>query len=184
MQAKTRKLIILISFLVVIMVFAVIFFRLNFAILEPRQTPQLSVTLTIDGLPNQHIQALQLSNKWTVVDVRGRYRGGYVASAELTLDFWAFTPWDFSEVIFYLDCTNGRMELYFSDDFPPDSVYFRRWNAELIGSSVDLWPLNPFVEIENNTIIVSDSANDYIYEVRAVWSQGESIYTFRINGFR
>jgi len=184
MQAKTKKLIIFISFFVAIVVFVVIFFRLNFAIHQPRHAPQLSVTLTVDDLPQQHIQALQLSNKWTFFDVGGRWRGGYTATAELPLDFWAFAPWDFSEVIFYLDYTNGKIELHFSDDFPPDSLYFRRWNVELIGSSTDLWPLNPFTEVENNTIIINNSGNDYIYEVRAIWSQGESTYTFRINGLR
>lgn len=163
----------------------------------PRSTPQLYVSLRTESLPIQHARAAQLSNSWNTIDQAGNLIDGFCASAHHPLDMWAldfcesFMPSErLDEITFHLADADGEIELQFSDNFPPRTVNVRWWNAEFAtsvnggGSNMDLWWEYESLEIIDNIIRISNDGKDYIYEVEAIWSQGRSFYTFRIDNMR
>ena len=163
-------------------------------VVGPRRTPQLYVSLKAEGCTPQYFQALQLSNNWwpSAGDIDSPLAGGYCATSYHPLDVWARDflaelGWDDDAVTFRLGGGSGEVELGFSDDFLPHTVYVRRWPAEFAaltsdgGSNMDLWFAYEAVEVFNNVFAVSDDGNDYIYEVEALWRQGRSSYAFRVD---
>ena len=162
----------------------------------PARTPLLYATVISDGLAVQHFQTLQLSNSWstgTFTDADGNMVFGpeYCASSFHPLDVWAldilaWLEWEDDAVTIRLDGADVEVALQFSDDFPPDTIYARRWPAEFAdsvndgGSDMGLWFQYEPVEISGNIIRVRDDGNDYIYEIEAMWRQGRSSYTFRV----
>ena len=160
----------------------------------PTYAPQLYVNFHTDSLTMQRFRAVQLSNDWfpNFDDEGESLSGGYSASSHHPLDVWAldlsdFWTVDLDTITLRLNGADGEMEIQFSDNFPPHTVYVRRWPAEFSvsvndgGSDMDLWSQYELVEINNNIIRISNDSRDYIYEVEARWSQGWSSYTFRIN---
>ena len=143
----------------------------------PAQTPQLSVRLRTESAPTQHLQTAQLSNNW---DIGTR---AYCISSFHPLDFWT-ESWvyiDFDAFVLQLDGADGEIDLQFSNNFLPHTVYVRRWNAKFVGQAFDMQFEYEPIEISNHIIRVSDDGNDYIYEVEAIWAHGRSSYTFRID---
>jgi len=166
----------------------------DYGVSIPTHTPQLYVNFHTEGLSIQHFRAVQLSNDWfpNFDDEGESLSGGYSASSHHPLDVWAldlsdFWTVDLDTITLRLNGADGEMEIQFSDNFPPHTVYVRRWPAEFSvsvndgGSDMDLWSQYELVEINNNIIRISNDSRDYIYEVEARWSQGWSSYTFRIN---
>jgi len=155
------------------------------------QTPQLYVSLQAEGLPPQRFRAAQLATRWEFTDADG-YLRGFCASSDHPLDFWIFDLWDTSGLTLYIaDGTDGELEIEFSGGFPPpDSMYIRRWDAAFAvsvndgGSDMELWFQYESVEADGSQIRVSADSNDFIYEVEAIWPQGRSTYTFRIDRVR
>ena len=158
----------------------------------PRRTPLLYVSVTVEGSPIQHFQTLQLSNSWSPIKPDGLIRPGYCASSVHPLDVWAldflaWLDWDDDAVTIKLNGASGEIELIFSDDFPPHTVYARRWPAKFSapvndgGADMDLWFQYEPVEINGNIIRINDDGSDYIYEIDAIWPQGRSSYTFRVD---
>ena len=153
----------------------------------PGRSPQLYVSLRTVGLPTQNFRAAQGSTSWFLV---------YDASGEHPLDFWRET-WDcidFNAFIGQFEgADNGEIELKFSQ-FPPDTMYVRRWRTELIGMVSEMWNIYEPVEVNDNIIRINDSGYDYIYQVEARWERydytmpvpisGWASYTFRINRAR
>jgi hypothetical protein len=146
--------------------------------------PQLFVSL--GGA--QRVRAAQLSNTWETPDGQG-----FSASAYHPLDFFGrdHCP-DFIIVEHFIITHNGsgsEVALQFDGNLPPDAVQVQRWNAALATNEINMRAWNQYesVALSDNTFIVSESDNDYIYEVRATWSQeyqGYQFYTFRINNTR
>jgi len=154
----------------------------------PEKTPRLYISFISEDLLPQYVQVAQLMHDWDpgTTDRRGRFIGAYCASGEHPLDFWR-ESWeciDFSAFRFHLEATGVEIELQFSDDFPPHTVSARRWSAEFIGQVCDMQFRYEPVEINDNIIPVSDDGNDYIYEIDAIWEQGRSRYTFRLDSTR
>jgi len=163
----------------------------------PARTPQLYVRFRTEGLPAQQFRAAQLSTDWDpTIGADGQrigdgpWTGAFSASSPHPLDIFVLDFYDSDGITFYLDGIDGEMELQFGDNFPPHSIYVRRWNAEFAvsvnggGSDMALWPQYESVEENGNIVLISDDGNDYIYEVDARWLQGRSFYTFRINSGR
>lgn len=160
----------------------------------PKRTPQLYVSFRTENLPIQQFQAAQLSADWDpnigtdgqlIGD--GPWTGGFSASAGHPLDIFVLDFYDSDGITFYLDGVDGEIELQFGDNFPPHSVYVRRWPATFAvpvdggGSDMDLWAQYELIAIVDAIIHINDNGNDYIYKVEARWPQGFSFYTFRIN---
>jgi len=163
----------------------------------PERTPQLYVSVHMEDSPIQQLRVAQLSTDWDpnigadgnlVGD--GPWTGGFSASADHPLDFFLLDSNDSDRFIFYLNGADGKIELQFGDNFPPDSIFVRRWNAEFAvsvnggGSDMALWSQYEFVEVTDNIIRIRNDGNDYIYEVDAIWPQGRSSFTFRIDSAR
>jgi len=149
----------------------------------PSQSPQLYVSLITGDLSAQDFRAAQGTVSWIY----------YEASGEHPLDFWKETldGIDFSLFIGQLEDSNGgEIQLQFSH-FPPNTVVVQRWSSEFIGMSDQMWNRYDPVEINDNIIRVTDTGNDYIYQVIAIWEQDDNMpvsakafYTFRINSGR
>ena len=160
----------------------------------PRRTPQLYVSLNIEDMSAQSFQALQLSNNWwpTISDENAPQSGGYCATSYHPIDAWArdflnYLGREEDAVTFFLYGTEGEIELLFSDNFPPQAIYVRRWPAEFAvlladgSSDMELWFQYEPVEINDNTFRIINDGNNYIYEIEAIWPQGRSSYTFRVD---
>ena len=160
----------------------------------PERTPQLYVSFSAESSPVQHFQAVQLSNNWFPYfhDENAFLTGGFCASSHHPLDVWAldlsdFWDVDLNKITFSLDVTEAEIQLQFSDNFLPHHLYVRRWPANFTssvnygGSDMDLWFQYEVIEIHNNIFRINADGNDYIYEVDAIWLQGRSSYTFRID---
>lgn len=142
----------------------------------------------------QSFQALQLSNNWwpTISDENAPQSGGYCATSYHPIDAWArdflnYLGREEDAVTFFLYGTEGEIELLFSDNFPPQAIYVRRWPAEFAvlladgSSDMELWFQYEPVEINDNTFRIINDGNNYIYEIEAIWPQGRSSYTFRVD---
>lgn len=160
----------------------------------PALPPGLSVRFSTEGSPAQELQTAQLSATWDPnIDAEGNriedgpWSGVMNASADHPLDIFVLDFNNSDGLTVYLDGADGKIELEFSNNFLPHSVYVRRWNAEFAvsvnggGSDMALWSQYESVTVSDNIIFISDDGNDYIYEVDAIWPQGRSSYTFRIN---
>jgi len=163
----------------------------------PRRTPQLYVSLYTEGLeqPSQYFQSMQLSNNWfpDIVSNDGHsLSGGFCATSYHPLDVWArdflaTLGWAEDAVTFRLYENEAEIELMFSDDFPPHTIYVRRWPASFAAptdsgvSDMDLWFQYELVEVSNSRFRVVNDGNSYIYEVDAIWQQGRSSYAFRVD---
>jgi hypothetical protein len=147
---------------------------------SPKNAPQLDVIFKSDNSPEQRVQAIQLTTSWSV-DYEDGTGTGVESDSPHALHL---SPDLFNDTSIRLLAANGSITLQFSDDYPPEHVFVKRWNA-LRGYKQDDWDiahlldLNESVEIDGNMIHVSHDGCDYIYEVYARWSNGESHYTFR-----
>ena len=148
----------------------------------PEKTPNLYVSFNTGNSPRQRFQAGQLSRNWNPMtfDRQGNQVGGYCASALHALDSWEWGDYR-EETIVSLDGISGEVRLRFSNNFPPHTLYVRRWRTEFIGMGLYVKDQYEPIELENNIFRVNDNGYDYIYEVDAKWEQGRSSYTFRIN---
>ena len=143
----------------------------------PEEAPWLYASLIVETQPAQRVRAIQLATTWWVYDWRGNLIFGYSSDSlhPLQLHLGAF-----DEVTLYLESTSGKIELHFSDNFPPTYVTAVRWRAELVGGTqFDKWET---VQVDGKTTHVSNDGYDYIYEVTAKWPQNDSrsSYVFRI----
>ena len=160
---------------------------LEVEIIVPETTPRLYVNLHIQDLPLQKFRAAQLSGIWDACPIDAMVcpeGSSYSSSADHPLDFWVAEEWDqthFDQFIAYLKDEEGKVELQFTDNFPPDSITVRRWRSEFAGMAWEVEFQYEPVEIEGHVFHVTDDRYDYIYEVNASWEQGYSSYAFRIN---
>ena len=146
----------------------------------PENAPGLDVLLKTENSREQRIQTLQLSTSWSVVYEDGNGTG-VEADAPHPLQFDLLR--DFDKATIRLDALEGTIELYFSDDYPPDSVSVQRWNAVYAQGDQDIMDAidkSEPVDINVNIFHISDDGSDYIYAVYAIWSNGSSSYTFRV----
>jgi len=145
-------------------------------ITSPENPPRLFVTLQAETV--QQIQAVGLGQSWTIFDEHGNIVYAFNSDSPSPLQL---LPSDFDEATFYLNHTSSEIEMYFSDNFPPHTVYVRRWPAEYALSDQVLYYQYEAVVISNNIVNVSDNRRNYIYEVKAIWEQGRATFAFRLN---
>jgi hypothetical protein len=161
----------------------------------PGQSPQLYINIIADGLPPQRLQAAKGTTSWFPAgafmdrwQVGDTISGGYEATGDHPLNFWRET-WeciDFDLFRTGLDGTEGVIEIRLESNFPPTSLYVRRWSTELIGTASEMWNDYEPVEVIGNLLRIHNDGNDYIYEVEARWARGEhsfgrASYTFCLN---
>ena len=171
------------AIVVLTLLFVVFLNACNFRTSAPLEVPQLYVSLNTDSLPIQNFQAAGLSYSWYsgATDRQGNHVRGSGASADHPLDFWLMKSINLDAFTAELDGGSSEIELRFSDNFPPHTVYVRRWSIEFIGRASEVQFQYEPVKLEGNIIRISDDGTDYIYEVDAKWEQGRSSYAFRIN---
>jgi len=142
-----------------------------------KEAPSLEVNLVEARLPEQRLKAAQLTTSWEYIDENGNSTG-YKADSNSPLHLN-----DYSSITLQMNGESGEIELNFSDNYPPQTISVRRWDAVCAGSySVDVWKSSENIAINGNKALINDDGNDYIYEVHAQWEQGNSFYAFRVNG--
>jgi len=145
----------------------------------PESAPQLDVVLINNKAPEQQIRAIQLTNSWFIEYEDGTGHGyNACSSGPLQVD-----PSDYANANLSLESANSEIELRFSDNYPPQSVFARCWLAEYAKggqNAHDIADEGEFVKVSGNTIFVSADENDYIYEIQAEWQNGMSWYAFRV----
>lgn len=72
----------------------------------------------------------------------------------------------------------NKVEMKFS--LPPDSYTVQRWQDKYIGDANANDQYYETVNISDNSITLSDDEKGYVYEVRAIWAQGNVYYCFYI----
>jgi len=153
----------------------------------PESRPRLYLVFETENSSLQYFESAQLSGSWgwSCIGADHCTEGGYSASADHPLDFWIAEEWTqdiLDRYLVYLNSTEGRVELQFSDDFLPHTIYVRRWHEEFLGQGAsDIIFQYESIELDGHTFYITNDGHDYIYEVRAIWAQGNSSYTFRIN---
>ena len=144
----------------------------------PEKAPRLKVTLVEDNSPEQRVQAIQLTTSWSIVYEDGTGTGFESDSAHPL----QIRPADFEVATLEIGEADGEIVLQFSDNYPPQSITARRWNAMYAVGSQDIRNVidnDEPVDINDNIITFTADACDYIYEIHAAWSNGSSYYAFR-----
>jgi len=150
----------------------------------PVKAPGLMIGMIHDNVPEyseQYTHAIQLTTSWSITYEDGTGTG-YESDSPHALQLGAeyFTD---AFLLFY--DSYGIVEMQFSDNFPPETISVQRWNAVYATGNQDiegLLNMGESVDVTENTFLVVDDGNDYVYEVYARWQEnGSSWYTFRIN---
>ena len=139
------------------------------------RAPQLEISRVGDNASEHRVQAAQLTTSWRVEYKDGTGKG-YEADAVHALQLS-----DYEDCTLKIDDVNGRIMLSFSDNYPPQSVSAKRWDALYTTGDQDILSLidkGEPVEIDGSIIHVSSDGLDYVYEVNAIWEQGSSYYAF------
>ena len=166
----------------------------------PERSPSLYIYISADGLETQHFRAAQGTTSWSPafaftdrIQIGDTIQGGmgYEATGFHPLDFWqeSWVGIDLNPFMVSLKSIDGEIEISLSFHFPPTSVYLKRWSADYIGMSSEMWNDYEPIELSNNVFRVSSGSNDYIYEVVASWTRGDVVfgrvfYTFRLECIR
>ena len=142
-----------------------------------RTAPSLDVNLSTESTPEQRVQAIQLSTSWE------SFGSGFAQESAHPLEMQAN---DFDSATLLLDDETGEIEMSFRNNNVPSSVSVQRWHVERLNGELDVdgdgvIDEGETVEVDGNTIPVINDGVDYIYEVYAVWHQGQSVYTFRVD---
>jgi hypothetical protein len=142
----------------------------------PERTPLLDVDLSGGaGTQPQSVRATQLTNSWQTVDADGN-GFGYFSDSVHPLQMQ-----DYDAVTLALDNEDARIALRFGD-YAPQSVRVQRWNATYAGTEDrNLLDGGEPIAADKTGFDVGDDGNDYIYEVYAMWPEGDSSYAFRID---
>ena len=156
----------------------------------PEEAPTLEVTLqeeTRSGVPEsapslevtfarQSVKAIQGTTSWS----------GNKASYESdSMHPLQIPPEWYDDVTIVLENGSGELKLHFSDNYPPQELQGVRWLAEYATGNQDIQDVfgkSEQIEIIEDTIIVVDDDNDYIYEISARWTNNNgsrSSYAFR-----
>jgi len=149
----------------------------------PEKAPQLEVVHTNGSSPEQRVQAIQLTTSWIFADNNGNGRG-YEADSPHALQL---PPNAFDEAKIRLVNERNRIEFFFSDDYLPESISVLRWNVDYARNDEndglqnidEALQKSEYVAVNSNSINVNNDGCDYIYEMHATWSNGNSYYTFR-----
>ena len=145
----------------------------------PESAPRLDVAFSGNNGSEQRVQAIQLTTSWGVTYEDGTGRA-YEADSAHALQVRLI---DYDAATLSAGSAGGRIDLLFSDDYPPQSVSAKRWNAEYATGSQDIMGVFDkfeYVEISNGSIAAVSDGFDYIYEVYATWANGSSYYAFRV----
>ena len=145
----------------------------------PKTAPKLYITLSEDDT-SQTVEALQLTTSWSVMydQINGT---GYYADSSGPL---SIPPEHMEARTLQFDSDNCMIELQFTDDYLPDSVFVQRWNTQYVETNNDYtggYIYGEPVPVDRLTLQTSDDGCDYIYEVHATWLPGNSYYAFRVN---
>ncbi|MCL2322717.1 MAG: DUF4829 domain-containing protein [Oscillospiraceae bacterium] len=144
------------------------------------KAPSLDVILIANNSTKQQVKAIQLTTSWLFIDKNGIGKG-YSSDSAHPLQM---SPNDFKEATLSLDNTSKKIEMLFSDNYPPESVSVQRWPAEYATGNHDIADIvnkGEPAQVNGNKIDISNDGHDYIYEVYAKWEQGSSYYTFCVS---
>ena len=144
----------------------------------PEKAPKLYVVLKNDNTIEQRVEALQLTTSWSISYEDGTGTG-YDSDSAHPLQVH---PNDYTDVTLYPDGPTGSIEMQFSDNYPPQSISIQRWPAEYAtgGQNIeDAVNRSEFISVTDNVFTISDDGKNYIYEVYATWTNGNSHYSFQ-----
>jgi len=126
---------------------------------------------------------MQSSTNWTFV-----YENGEMTDVSTQgTNLWDMNHRGLNDGIVRLSGNDGEIELYFSDNYPPDTIAVQRWTTEHVtgefGTNDDIYNGAEEIEIIGNRFRVSYyDGHDYIYRLYATWGGNNSIYYFRVVG--
>jgi hypothetical protein len=148
----------------------------------PEKAPALFAIHKSDQLPQQRVNAIQLTTSWSVDYEDGTgfgYESDSCGPLQLSLS-------EYAGATITLENASAEIELQFSDNYPPQSITARRWPSEYATGQQDAYGSSgkgQAVYINGNIIHIPDDG-DYIYEIHATWINGKSYYAIRVVGNR
>lgn len=155
----TRKLLIPII-LLLLLIFVIIGYNI-----QPKDVPQLQLQY-IEGGEKHKATALLGTRSWR------RWNSAYSADSLHPLDSVGFMP--------VITKTEELKVITLSFASAPDEYSARYWTEDNIGKIEEYETKDTAVEINNNTITLPESELGLIYEIHAIWSQGDAYYSFYI----
>jgi len=141
------------------------------------EPPALYVSFNSGDSSEQGFNAVRLSWTWSVLDEDG------IIHTTCTDSCGALQLSDYSDITLFLNDDSGEITLGFSDDYQPLSVSAKRWDVKYLEmeSDVGFWDEGESIEVIGSKISVRNDGINYIYEVYANWSEGNSYYVFRVS---
>lgn len=90
-------------------------------------------------------------------------------------------PLDMLGVMPVIDKVDGLKKLSINFTFAPDSYSVRRWIDDYAGNAQEHANDYETVKVSGGAIAISDDEQGYIFEVNAVWPQGNANYAFAVS---
>lgn len=146
--------------LLLLMIFVVISFNS-----QPKDVPQLKLKY-IEGGEKHTTTALLGTRSWR------RWTSAYSADSLHPLDSVGYMP--------EIRKTEELKEITLSFAFAPDEYSVRYWTEDNIGEIETNETNDITVEMIDNTIILPEGELGLIYEIHAIWTQGDAYYSFYI----
>jgi len=140
----------------------------------PTESPNLYAILTIEGQSTQRIRAIQGVTNWFWNG------GGYMSDSAHPLQL---NQRNFDTATLSLHGADGEIVLELSGNYPPTSIYARRWRAEYATGGqptdemFDNW--EP-IEVDGTVMRINNNGEDYIYEISAIWPDTDSFATYAL----
>jgi len=152
----------------------------NASIIEttPEDPPRLYARLIAGDSPIQRIRALQLVTNWSFTNEDG-YSSGIMFDSPHPLQL---SVSDYNDVTLFLDYATAEILVEFHQNYPPDYITVRRWQAEPGQPNEEDFDNWEEVEVNGLAIPINNGGHNYIYEVTARWPGNDSFstYAFRI----
>ena len=140
--------------------------------------------LYLNIMPEQRAQAIRTNGFWEIFDDEG-----YVVHfSEQASPIHAIDrrPYEFDGVTLRIDSASGIIKLEFIDYYLPQSLSVVRWNTKYLAGNYsysEVWNKRESVEAIEGAIHIASDGYDYIYDLRATWTEGSgqgwAVYTFR-----
>jgi hypothetical protein len=144
----------------------------------PKTAPMLYATV-LAGDSSQTVEARQLTTSWRVMNdqING---SGYNSDSSGPL---SIPPERMKVSTLFIDTEYCIIELKFTDDYLPESIFIQRWGASSVENNQDYageYFNGEPVPVDGLTFQINDDGDDFIYEVHATWLPGNSNYAFMI----
>lgn len=148
------------AILLLLMIFVVISFSI-----QPKDVPQLQLQY-IEGGEDHSITALLGTRSWK------KWNSAYSADNLHPLDSVGYMP--------EINKTESLNEIILDFEAAPDKYSVRYWTDDNVGNIEAYESEYTSVEVKGDTITIPESEHGLIYEIHAVWSQGDAFYSFYI----